>query len=134
MLLAVMEKHGRLRLAESDVFVNVAGGMEVDEPAADLGVLMAVASTSTDRPLRPGLAVFGEVGLGGEIRAVTHAQQRITECARMGVRELVLPSSNLASRLQDTAGMTLHGVRTVREAVRHFLALHPAHDSGQGHI
>lgn len=122
MLLAVMEKHGRLRLAESDVFVNVAGGMEVDEPAADLGVLMAVASTSTDRPLRPGLAVFGEVGLGGEIRAVTHAQQRITECARMGVRELVLPSSNLASRLQDTAGMTLHGVRTVREAVRHCLA------------
>lgn len=118
MLLAVMEKHGRTRLAESDVFVNVAGGMEVDEPAADLGVLMAIASSFTDRPVRDGLAVVGEVGLGGEIRAVTQAQQRVTECARMGVRELVLPAANLKARLHDTAGMTVRGVRTVREAMR----------------
>ena len=122
MLLAVMEKHGRLRLAESDVFVNVAGGMEVDEPAADLGVMMAIASTFTDRPLRSGLAVVGEVGLGGEIRAVTHAQQRAIECARLGVRELVLPAANLKGRLHDTGGMTLHGVRTLREAIRVCLA------------
>ncbi|NDD26645.1 MAG: DNA repair protein RadA [Proteobacteria bacterium] len=118
MLLAVMEKHGRLRLSESDVFVNVAGGMEVDEPAADLGVVAAIASTSTDRPIRQGFAVIGEIGLGGEIRAVPHAQQRVTECARMGVRDLVLPASNLKARLHDTGEMRLHGVQTVREALR----------------
>lgn len=119
MLLAVLQKRANVRGAgQSDVFINVAGGMEVDEPAADLGVLVAIASSVREQPLRSGLAVIGEVGLGGEVRAVTQAQQRVTECERMGIREIVLPASNLEARgFERSPRVTLRGVRNVREAL-----------------
>jgi DNA repair protein RadA/Sms len=122
MLLAVAAKRGSLNLGQSDVFVNVAGGIEIDEPAVDLGLLLAIASSARETPLRPNLAAVGEVGLGGEVRAVPHAQQRIQECARMGVSELLLPQSNLSARgLEIPRGLSVHGVRTVREALGHGL-------------
>ena len=119
LLLAVLDKRGRsASVAQSDVFVNVAGGLEVDETAVDLGVLVAIASSATDRAVRNGIAVVGEVGLGGEVRAVAQMPQRVTECTRMGIAELVMPASNLHGSLETgEARPRLRGVRTLREAL-----------------
>ncbi|HEY7676575.1 MAG TPA: DNA repair protein RadA [Candidatus Methylomirabilis sp.] len=100
MLLAVLEKRLGLPLATCDVFLNVAGGLRVSEPAADLGVVAAVLSTYRDRPLDPGCVVFGEVGLTGEIRGVPQADRRLQEAARLGFTAALVPPSatNLAPR------------------------------------
>src|SRR5918994_2134071 len=95
LLLAVLEKRAGLNLTGEDVFVNVAGGMTVDEPAADLGVVAAVASSIRNRPVKDGTAVFGEVGLAGEIRGATQAPLRVREAAQMGFARCVLPPGNV---------------------------------------
>jgi DNA repair protein RadA/Sms len=121
LLLAVLEKRAGLNLAAEDVFVNVAGGMTVDEPAADLGVVAAVASSVRNRPVRAGTAVFGEVGLAGEVRGITQAALRVREAAQMGFPRCVLPDGNCAP--SDTpAGCELVGVRTVGEALDELIA------------
>ena len=120
MLLAVLAKRSRItRLGDQDVFVNVTGGLEIDETAADLGVLVALASSATNTCLGEATAVFGEVGLGGELRAVAHAEQRVAECARMGLRRIVLPAANLSGRnpLKAPPGVTLHGASQLAEAL-----------------
>ena len=89
MLLAVVEKRLRLRLGASDVFLNVAGGLTVQEPAADLGVVAAVLSSARGLPVDPTWAFFGEVGLGGEIRRVPQAEKRVLELARLGFNRAV---------------------------------------------
>ena len=91
LLLAVLEKRAGLNLVGEDVFVNIAGGMTVDEPAADLAILAAVASSVRNRPIRQGTAVFGEVGLAGEVRGTTQASLRVREAAQMGFTRCVLP-------------------------------------------
>ena len=91
LLLAVLEKRAGLSLAGDDVYVNIAGGMSVEEPAADLSVLAAVASSVRNRGLAPSTAVFGEVGLSGEVRGVPQAPLRIREAAQMGFTRVVLP-------------------------------------------
>lgn len=91
LLLAVLEKRAGLRLCDRDVFVNVAGGVKVDEPAADLAVALAVASSCLERPVREGMAAFGEVGLAGEVRAVDAARQRAAEAAKFGFESCMLP-------------------------------------------
>jgi DNA repair protein RadA/Sms len=96
LLLAVLEKRAGLNLLGEDVFVNVAGGMTVDEPAADLAVVGAVASSLRNRPVREGTAVFGEVGLAGEIRGTPHAALRVREAAQMGFTRIVVPEGNVA--------------------------------------
>jgi DNA repair protein RadA/Sms len=124
MLLAVLQKRGRLyTLGGQDVFVNVTGGMEIDETAADLGVLVAIASSATNTCVAEATAAFGEVGLGGELRAVAHAEQRIVECARMGIRHIVLPKTNLGSRasFKVPSGVTLSGVSLLAEALEEIL-------------
>ena len=100
MLLAVLEKRLGLPLGTCDVFLNVAGGLRISEPAADLGVVAAVLSTYRDRPLDPGCVVFGEVGLTGEIRGVPQADRRLQEAARLGFTAALVPPSaaNLAPR------------------------------------
>ncbi len=113
LLLAVLEKRAGLNLVAEDVFVNVAGGMSVDEPAADLAVLGAVASSVRNRPIKAGTAVFGEVGLAGEIRGTTQAALRVREAAQMGFTRCVVPESNAAG----PAGCELVGVKTVSEAI-----------------
>jgi len=119
MLLAVLQKHAMAGTGNHDVFVNVAGGMDVEEPAADLGVLLAVGSSIVEAPVAEGTAVFGEVGLGGEIRAVGSAETRLAEAARMGFHRLLLPASMLKGRTrpQAPAGAQLVGVATLSEAL-----------------
>ena len=116
LLLAVLEKRAGLSVAADDVFVNIAGGLTVNEPAADLGVLAAVASSLRNRPVRSGTAVFGEVGLAGEVRGTTQAALRIKEAAQLGFTRCVMPASNDASSV-TRAGCEAIGVRTVEEAL-----------------
>ena len=116
LLLAVLEKRAGLGLAGEDVFVNVAGGLEIEEPAADLGVLAAVASSLRGRAVQPGTAVFGEVGLGGEVRGTPQAGLRVREAAQLGFTRCVLPAVN---RGRDTAsaGCQTIGVETIEDAL-----------------
>jgi DNA repair protein RadA/Sms len=116
LLLAVMEKRAGLNLIADDVFVNVAGGIAVDEPAADLGIVAAVASSVRNRPIQPSTAVFGEVGLAGEVRGVSQASLRLREAAQMGFQRCIVPDGNCAS---DDAppGCELLAVRNVSEAL-----------------
>jgi DNA repair protein RadA/Sms len=116
LLLAVLEKRVGLNLTAEDVFLNVAGGMVIDEPAADLAVVGAVASSVRNRPVRPGTAVFGEVGLAGEIRGVTQAALRVREAATMGFTRCIVPEGN-ALRDDVPGTIELLGVRTVNEAL-----------------
>jgi DNA repair protein RadA/Sms len=95
LLLAVLEKRAGLNLIGDDVFVNVAGGMTVDEPASDLAVLASIASSVRNRAIPATTAMFGEVGLAGEIRGVTQAALRIREAAQMGFRRCVMPAANI---------------------------------------
>jgi DNA repair protein RadA/Sms len=117
----VLEKRAGLNLMAEDVFVNVAGGIAVDEPAADLGVIAAVASSVRNRPVRPATAVFGEVGLAGEIRGISQAAVRVREAARMGFARCVLPEHNCAPADVPPA-CELVGVRTVGEALDELMA------------
>jgi DNA repair protein RadA/Sms len=116
LLLAVLEKRVGLSLAAEDVFVNIAGGMWVDEPAADLAVVAAVASSLRNRPLHPGAVVFGEVGLAGEVRAIAQAPARVREAVQMGFTCCVLPRGNCAPG-DVPPGCELVEVRDVGEAL-----------------
>lgn len=118
LLVAVLEKRAGLSLVGEDVFVNVAGGMSVDEPAADLAVAAAVASSLRNRPVRQKTAVFGEIGLAGEIRAVTQAARRVREAAQMGFSRCILPKGNIDPRdLPAGDSCELAGVSVVGEAL-----------------
>ena len=123
LLLAVLEKRAGLALAGDDVYVNIAGGMSIEEPAADLSVVAAVASSLRNRSLAPSTAVFGEVGLSGEIRGIPQAPLRVREAVQMGFSRIVMPALNVDSR--DSAlrvdGCELVGVRTVGEALDQLL-------------
>jgi DNA repair protein RadA/Sms len=116
LLLAVLEKRAGLNLIGEDVFVNIAGGMSVDEPAADLAIIAAVASSVRNRPLRQGTAVFGEVGLAGEVRGTTQASLRVREAAQMGFTRCVLPPGS-CSPVDLPSGLELVEVRAVGEAL-----------------
>jgi len=116
LLLAVLEKRAGLNLLGEDVFINVAGGMTVDEPAADLAVVAAVASSLRNRPIRQGTAVFGEIGLAGEVRGAPQAALRMREAAQMGFTRVIVPDGNVA-RDEAPAGCELVPVRNVGEAL-----------------
>jgi DNA repair protein RadA/Sms len=119
LLLAVLEKRAGLNLVGDDVFVNIAGGMTVDEPASDLGVLAAIASSVRNRVIPPTTAMFGEVGLAGEVRGISQAPLRIREAVQMGFRRCLMPEANIdpADRGQLAGTCDLIGVRTVGEAL-----------------
>jgi DNA repair protein RadA/Sms len=121
LLLAVLEKRAGLNLIAEDVFVNVAGGIAVDEPAADLGILTAVASSVRNRPIQERTAVFGEVGLAGEVRAVSQSALRVREAAQMGFTRCILPAGNCAP-CEAPDGMELVGVKSVGEALDQLIA------------
>lgn len=95
LLVAVLEKKAGLHLGGQDIFLNVAGGARLTEPAADLAILLAVASSHLDRPVNPDCVIFGEVGLAGEVRAVTQPEQRIGEAVKLGFKRAILPAGNL---------------------------------------
>jgi DNA repair protein RadA/Sms len=116
LLLAVMEKRLGMHLAGQDVYVNVVGGMRIEEPAIDLGIVTAITSSLREAPVDHGTLILGELGLGGEVRAVSQAELRIREAAKMGFRRCVLPARNMA-KLDPIDGVELLGVREVREAL-----------------
>jgi DNA repair protein RadA/Sms len=124
LLLAVLEKRAGLNLLGDDVFVNIAGGMTVDEPASDLGVLAAIASSVRNRVVPATTAMFGEVGLAGEVRAVTQAALRVREAAQMGFARCIVPEANIdpADRSAIAGQCELVGVRTVQDALDALLA------------
>jgi DNA repair protein RadA/Sms len=117
LLLAVLEKRAGLHLAGDDVFVNVAGGIEVGEPASDLGILAAVASSVRSRAIPQTTAMFGEVGLAGEVRGITQAGLRVREAAQMGFRRIVMPEANIDPSAEPPGPCELVGVRTIGEAL-----------------
>lgn len=118
LLVAVLEKRAGLSLVGEDVFVNVAGGMSIDEPAADLAVAAAVASSVRNRPVLSKTAVFGEIGLAGEVRAVTQAGRRVREAAQMGFNRCILPKGNIDPRdVPATDSCELVGVSSVGNAI-----------------
>lgn len=117
MLMAVLEKRVGLRLSNQDGYLNVAGGLTLEEPAADLAMVAAVASSYKNAALPPRTAIFGEVGLTGEVRAVGQAAQRLAECAKLGFTAAVLPKANCRG-LKKPEGMTLYGVEHIGEALQ----------------
>jgi DNA repair protein RadA/Sms len=120
LLIAVLEKRLGFQMNGDDVFVNVAGGLEVDEPAADLGVIAAIASSFRNLPIDAETAVFGEVGLTGEVRGAMQAQARAREAQALGFKRLILPASN-KSGLEKLLGIRVIGVKTVEEALEALL-------------
>ena len=120
LLLAVLEKRAGLSVAADDVFVNIAGGLTVGEPAADMGIVAAVASSLRGRPVPAGTAMFGEVGLAGEVRGTPQASLRVKEAAQLGFSRCVIPESNRASAA-DAGGCEVVGVRTIEAALEEVL-------------
>jgi len=116
MLLAVLEKRAGLAFSDYDVFVNVAGGVKLDEPAVDLGVAVACASSFRDVPADTGSVLIGEVGLGGEVRTVSQIEPRLKEAAKLGFERAVVPHNNL-ERLTATPDLDVTGAKTLRDVV-----------------
>ncbi len=114
LLVAVMDKVGGLHLGNHDIFVNVAGGVKLSEPAVDLGITAAIASSFLDRPIDPKTVVFGEVGLTGEVRGINQMEVRVREAERMGFRRCILPKTQLRGTLQGGA-MELVRIGSLRE-------------------
>jgi DNA repair protein RadA/Sms len=118
MLLAVVEKKLGYSFGGEDIHLNVAGGVSIEEPAADLGVVLSVVSGLKNRPAPRGLAAFGEVGLSGEVRSVGQAAARVREAAALGFTTVILPQGNKADLEKDApAGIRLEGVSTIRQAI-----------------
>jgi len=115
LILAVLERRAGLHFEQQDVFVSVAGGVKATEPAADLGVAIALASALKERPVAEGLAVFGEVGLTGEVRFVGQADKRVSEAAKLGFSKVLLPRQEVSEQMTKTIKVV--GVASVAEAI-----------------
>ncbi|RLC26927.1 MAG: DNA repair protein RadA [Deltaproteobacteria bacterium] len=116
LLVAVMEKKLGMDLMGHDIFMNVAGGVKVDEPAIDMGIISAIASSFLDKPVSNATLVLGEVGLTGEVRAVSHIETRVNETKKMGFSRCLVPKSNL-KRMTEVKGIDVIGVKTVSETI-----------------
>lgn len=116
LLMAVLEKRCRYDLGRFDAYVNVAGGLKMNEPAMDLAIILALISSYKDKPVDPTTVIFGEVGLAGEVRAVSMAEQRVREAKKLGFSTCVLPKLCLA-KMKAVEGIRLIGVSNVREAI-----------------
>lgn len=117
MLLAVLEKRAGYHFTNMDAYINVVGGLRLDEPATDLPVAIALISSLKDKAVKENTIAFGEIGLAGEIRSVSHAEQRVLEAARLGFKICILPKHNLQTLSSKAKkAMTFYGVKTVREA------------------
>jgi DNA repair protein RadA/Sms len=124
MIVAVLSRHAAVPLGSADVFVNVAGGVRIDEPGADLAVALAIASAARSTPLRPSLAAFGEIGLTGRLRGATQVERRLDECAKLGLRAVLAPAES-----PERQGLALLRAENIRSAIRAGLADAPAERS-----
>jgi DNA repair protein RadA/Sms len=120
LLMAVLEKRAGLRLSSCDAYINIAGGIRMNEPALDLGIALAIASSMRDRPIDEKTIAFGEIGLSGEVRSVTMAEQRVREAKKLGFTTVILPAGckKQAARVE---GIELIPVKNVREAIQAIL-------------
>jgi DNA repair protein RadA/Sms len=116
LLIAVAEKKANLKLSAFDAYINVIGGLNLNEPAADLPVILAIASSYRDKPIHNALTAIGEVGLTGEIRSVSHMNQRICEIARLGFKYCIIPK-NSPEKLDIPEGLTVYRVKNLMEAI-----------------
>lgn len=116
LLLAVTEKRANMKLSQFDTYINVIGGLQLDEPAADLPVVLAIASSYRDRAIPADLVAIGEVGLAGEIRAVSHMGQRLQEVVRLGFKKCVIPQFS-AEKVEIPAGLAVYQVKNLVEAI-----------------
>lgn len=116
LLLAVLEKRGGLMVSGCDAYINVIGGLSLDEPAADLAAIIAMASSFRDKSVPSSLAAIGEVGLTGELRSVSALGQRLSEVRRLGFTQCLIPARNSA-RFQEPDGLQLIRVKNIREAL-----------------
>ena len=116
LLLAVAEKRGGMKLSAFDAYINVIGGLKLDEPGADLPVILAVASSYRDIPIPDDVVAIGEVGLTGEIRSVSHMNQRLQEVARLGFKKCIIPKGG-SEKLEIPAGLSVYRVRNISEAI-----------------
>ena len=123
MIVAVLARHAGVALGQADVFVNVAGGVRIDEPGADLAVALAIASAARRLPVRPGTAAFGEIGLTGRLRPAAQAERRLEECAKLGLVRVVAPAGIAAA-----GRIRVDGAETLRAAIRAGLEPAPASD------
>ena len=117
LLMAVLEKRLNLPLSGYDAYVNIAGGVRLSEPAMDLALVLAVISSYKDVPVSDKTIVFGEVGLSGEVRAVSMAKQRVQEAKRLGFTKVILPKSSM-DQVKDIKGIELIGVSAVWDAMK----------------
>ena len=116
LLIAVLEKRARMNLSNSDIYVNVAGGLRIDETAVDLGICAAVATSQADIPLPPDMIFIGEVGLGGELRGVSQLEKRINEAAKLGFKSAIVPKQSLRGvKIPD--GFAAYGIKTISEMI-----------------
>lgn len=122
MLLAVLEKRGGMRLGQQDVFLNVAGGLRVDDPGLDLSVCASLISSYEDSPVDPRICFAGEIGLGGEIRAVNRIESRIAEAEKMGFKKIMLSRYGLKSLDRDKFNLEIVPVTRLEEMYRHLFA------------
>lgn len=116
LLVAVLEKRARMNLSNSDIYLNVAGGLRIDETAVDLGICAAVATSQADIPLPPDMIFIGEVGLGGELRGVSQIEKRIAEAAKLGFKSAIVPKQSLRG-VKVPEGFAAYGIRTVSEMI-----------------
>ena len=119
LLIAVLEKRMNLRFYENDVYVNVAGGVSLDEPSADLSIAMALISGITDKVIPDDVIAFGEIGLAGEVRAVSHIDYRVKEAVRLGFTKIILPKKNVTKALKVPSNVELCGVSNIYEVLAH---------------
>jgi DNA repair protein RadA/Sms len=119
LLVAVMEKRLGMHLLNQDIFLNIAGGIKVEEPGIDLGVIASIASSLKNQAIDPELVVFGEVGLGGEVRGISQSEVRVKEASRLGFKRCLLPKQN-QEKIKGGKGIELIGARTVEDAIKIF--------------
>lgn len=116
LLMAVLEKRIGYRLSNCDAYVNIAGGIKINEPALDLGIVMAIVSSYKNRPIEEGTIIFGEVGLSGEVRAVSMPEQRVAEAKKLGFKTCIMPSVSVES-VKDIQGIKIVGVKNINDAI-----------------
>ena len=119
MLLAVLHRHAGVACMDQDVFVNAVGGVKINEPAADLAVLLSITSSLRGRALPKGFFAFGEIGLAGEIRPAPRGQERLKEAVKLGFSTAIVPKANVPKNLhsKDYEGLTIHPVERVEQAM-----------------